>query len=147
MIFVNNNLLIFLDVHCPFVLNYRWFRLSHLSITSFFKDICYFWSVKSGSTISWKTRIIFYSLNISNILENFELVFLKEDIHRFISITELFLSHIRGLRYNGFKKGYFFLGHPVCVIGKIQRSLVKKWDIIEEFDPSSLFLLKKFDCL
>ena len=31
------------------------------------------------------------------ILENFEFVFFKEDIHRFISSTELFLSHIRGL--------------------------------------------------
>ena len=50
----------------------------------------------------------------TKILENFEFVFLKEDIHRFISSTELFLSDIRGLRYTGLKKVNFFVGHPVC---------------------------------
>ena len=39
--------------------NYFWPNTSH------FKIICYFWIVKSGSTISWNTRIISYSLNIS----------------------------------------------------------------------------------
>ena len=43
-------------------------------------------------------------------------MFLKEDIHRFISGTELFLSNIRGLRYTGLKKvKFFFVGHPVHV--------------------------------
>ena len=42
-----------------------------------------------------------------------EFVFLKEDIHRFISSTELFLSDIRGLRYTGLKKVNLFVGHPV----------------------------------
>ena len=46
-------------------------------------------------------------------LENYEFVFLKEDIHRFISSTELFMSNIRGLRYTGLKKVHFFVGHPV----------------------------------
>ena len=41
-------------------------------------------------------------------------MFLKEDIHRFISSTELFLSDIRGLRYTGLKKVNFFVGHPVA---------------------------------
>ena len=55
----------------------------------------------------------------TKILENFEFVFLKEDIHRFISSTELFLSDIRGLRYIGLKKVNFFVGHPVCVKCKV----------------------------
>ena len=38
---------------------------------------------------------------------------LKEDIHRFISSTELFLRDIRGLRYDDLKKVNFFVGHPV----------------------------------
>ena len=42
-------------------------------------------------------------------------MFLKDDIHRFISSTELFLSNIRGLRYTGLKKVKFFVGHPVHV--------------------------------
>ena len=49
----------------------------------------------------------------TKILENFVFVFLKKDIHRLISSTELFLSDIRGLRYTGFKKVNFFAGHPV----------------------------------
>ena len=49
----------------------------------------------------------------TNLLEKFDFVFLKEDIHRFISSTELFLSDIRGLRYTGLKKVNFFVGHPV----------------------------------
>ena len=39
-------------------------------------------------------------------LENYEFVFLKEDILRFISSTKLFPSNIRGLRYTGLKKGW-----------------------------------------
>ena len=39
--------------------NHFWPNKSH------FKIICYFWIVKSGSTISWNMRIISYSLNIS----------------------------------------------------------------------------------
>ena len=39
---------------------------------------------------------------------------MNEDIHRFISSTELFLSDIKGLRYTGLKKVNFFVGHPVC---------------------------------
>ena len=46
-------------------------------------------------------------------------MFLKENIHRFISSTELFLSNIRGVRYTGFKKVNFFVGHPVGVTGKV----------------------------
>ena len=42
-------------------LNYNNF----LPNTSHFKIICYFWSVKSGSTISRKRKIISYSFNIS----------------------------------------------------------------------------------
>ena len=45
--------------------------------------------------------------------ENKILLPLKEDIHRFISSTELFLSNNRGLRYTGLKKVNFFVGHPV----------------------------------
>ena len=41
-------------------------------------------------------------------------MFLKEDTHRFIFNTELFLSDNRGLRYTGFKKINFFVGHPVA---------------------------------
>ena len=33
--------------------------------TSHFKIICFFWIIKSGPTISWKMKIISYSLNIS----------------------------------------------------------------------------------
>ena len=51
----------------------------------------------------------------TKILKNFEFVFLKEDIHRFISSTELFLSDIGGLRNTGFKKVNFFVGHPVYI--------------------------------
>ena len=40
-------------------------------------------------------------------------MFLKEDIHRFISSTEFFLRDIRGPRYTGLKKVNFFVGHPV----------------------------------
>ena len=36
-----------------------------------------------------------------------EFQFLKEDIHRFISSTELFLNDIRGLRYPRLKKVNF----------------------------------------
>ena len=52
---------------------------------------------------------------------NFEFVFLKEDIHRFISSTELFLSDIRGLRYTGLKKVNFFVGHPVPIMEKYNK--------------------------
>ena len=55
--------------------------------------------------------ISFSSLNI-NILENFQFVFLNEDIQRFIFITKLFLNVSRCLRYTA-KKVNFFLGHPV----------------------------------
>ena len=58
----------------------------------------------------------------TKILENYEFVFLKEDIHRFISSTKLFLSDMRGLRYTGLKKVNFFVGHPVhlgCVLIKL----------------------------
>ena len=48
-----------------------------------------------------------------NILENYDFVLLKEDIHRFISSTELFLRDIRGLRYDDLKKVNFFVGHQV----------------------------------
>ena len=48
-----------------------------------------------------------------NILENLDFVHLKEDIHSFISSTELFLREIRGLRYDDFKKVNFFVGHQV----------------------------------
>ena len=47
------------------------YKLSNLNFnqfwpnTSHFKIIVFFWSVKSGSTLAWKTRITFYSLNIS----------------------------------------------------------------------------------
>ena len=51
-------------------------------------------------------------LGKTKILENLEFVFLKEDIHRFISSTELLLSDIRGLRYTGFKKSKLFCGTP-----------------------------------
>ena len=47
-----------------------------------------------------------------NILENSNFVLLKEDIHKFISSTELFLMDIRGLRYADLKTS--FVGHPVC---------------------------------
>ena len=59
--------------------------------------------------------MIFYSFDISGNKNPrlFLFLFLKEDIHRVISSTELFLSDIRGLRYTGFKKVNFFLGHPV----------------------------------
>ena len=50
-----------------------------------------------------------------NILENLDFVLLKEDIHRFISSTELFLRDTRGLRYADLKKVNFFVGHPVGV--------------------------------
>ena len=49
-----------------------------------------------------------------NLLENCDFVFLKEDIKRFISNTELDLRVIRGLRYVDFKKVNFFVGHPVA---------------------------------
>ena len=39
-----------------------------------------------------------------NILENLDFVLLKEDIHRFISSTELFLRVFRGLRYADLKR-------------------------------------------
>ena len=52
----------------------------------------------------------------TKILENFEFVFWKEDIHRLISSTELFLSDIRGLRYTGLKRVNFFVGHPVDIL-------------------------------
>ena len=55
----------------------------------------------------------------TKILENFDFMFLKEDIHRLIFSTELFLSDIRGLRYIGFKKVYFFVGHPVLALGEV----------------------------
>ena len=48
-----------------------------------------------------------------NLLENCDFVFLKEDIKRFISSTELDLRDIRGLRYVDLKKVNFFVGHPV----------------------------------
>ena len=48
-----------------------------------------------------------------NILENSDFVLLREDIHRFISSTELFLRDIRGLRYDDLKKVNFFVGHQV----------------------------------
>ena len=48
-----------------------------------------------------------------NLLENSDIVFLKEDINRFISRTELDLRDIRGLRYADLKKVNFFVGHPV----------------------------------
>ena len=55
-------------------------------------------------------------------------MFFKEDIHRFIYITELFLSDIRGLRYTGFKKVNFSVGHPVwCHIHYIMMSYVLSW--------------------
>ena len=44
---------------------------------------------------------------------------LKEDIHRFISTTELFLSDISGLRNTGFKKVNFFVGHPVSLLESV----------------------------
>ena len=44
--------------------------------------------------------IPFISMKI-NILGNFDFVFLKDDIHRFISSTKLFFSNVRGLRYTG----------------------------------------------
>ena len=40
-------------------------------------------------------------------------MFLKEDIHRFISSAELFLSNIRGLKCTGLRMVNFFVGHPV----------------------------------
>ena len=43
----------------------------------------------------------------TKILENFESVFLKVDIHRFISSTELFLRDISDLRPTGLKKVNF----------------------------------------
>ena len=48
-----------------------------------------------------------------NILENSDFVLLREDIHRFISSTELFLRNIRGLSYDDLKKVNFFVGHQV----------------------------------
>ena len=42
-------------------------------------------------------------------------MFLKEDIHRFISSAELFLSNIRGLRYTGLKKVNYFVELPVYI--------------------------------
>ena len=48
-----------------------------------------------------------------NILENSDFVLLEEDIHRFISSTELFLRDIRGLRYDDLKKVNLFVGHQV----------------------------------
>ena len=48
-----------------------------------------------------------------NLLENCDFVFLKEDIKRFISSTELDLRDIWGLRYVDLKKVNFFVGHPV----------------------------------
>ena len=51
-------------------------------------------------------------------------MFLKEDIHRFISSTELFLSDIRGLRYTGLKKVNFFVGHPVVSSGPVWSRMV-----------------------
>ena len=87
-------------------------KLLNLSFNHFgpnkrnFKVICF--HLKSGSTISWKMRITFYSLNISknkkseNILN---LGFWKKISIGFISSTKLFLSDIRGLRYTGLKKG------------------------------------------
>ena len=50
----------------------------------------------------------------TKILENFDFVFLKEDIHRFISSTELFLGNIRGLKYTGLLRLNFYVGHPVA---------------------------------
>ena len=49
----------------------------------------------------------------TKILKNFEFLFLKEDIHRFISGPELFLSDIRGLRYTGLIKVNFFVGNKI----------------------------------
>ena len=49
----------------------------------------------------------------TNILENFEFVFLKEDVQRFISSTELFLTDIRDLRYTDLERVNFFAGHLV----------------------------------
>ena len=56
----------------------------------------------------------------TKILENFQFVFLKEDTHRFIPSTELFLTDMRGLTYTGLKKVNFFVGHPVPQISLIQ---------------------------
>ena len=47
-----------------------------------------------------------------NILENLDFVLLKEDIHRFISSTELFLRDTRILEYADLKKGKLFCGTP-----------------------------------
>ena len=54
---------------------------------------------------------------------------LKEDIHRFISTTELFLSDIRGLRNTGLKKVNFFVGHPVdfnAIIMQLENAFISK---------------------
>ena len=56
--------------------------------------------------------IPFISLK-TNIIENFGFVFLKEDIHRYISSTKPILSDIKGLRYADLKRVNFFVGHPV----------------------------------
>ena len=65
-----------------------------------------------------KSLLPFISLQ-TNILENFDFAFLKEDIQRFLSSTELFLSDIRGLRYTDLKKVNFFVGHPVDYLNKV----------------------------
>ena len=60
-----------------------------------------------------KKRIIpFISLK-TNIQNNFDFVFLKEDIKRLISSNELFLRNIIGQKYSDLKKVNFFVGHPV----------------------------------
>ena len=63
----------------------------------------------------------------TKILENFEFVFLKEDIHIFISSTEIFLSDIRCLRCTGLKKVNFFVGHLVVVSCDITVNLCKPY--------------------
>ena len=64
----------------------------------------------SGPRRPWQIGLICLK---TKILNHFEFVVLKRDIHRLISSTELYLNDIRGLRYTGLKKVNFFVGHPV----------------------------------
>ena len=60
-----------------------------------------------------KSRSIPFIFLKTNILENFDFVFLEEDIQRLISSAELFPSNVRGLRYTDLKKVNFSLGNLV----------------------------------
>ena len=66
---------------------------------------------------------------------------LKEDIHRFISTTELFLSDIRGLRNTGLKKVNFFVGHLVY-LKKLNLNLEKLYvfNFTGQFDACPMMM-------